>query len=257
MIAQSARPCQTNGICKTTVFRLFMPDPNNTNHPQSNSLRGEKNHCCASNGQKCAQGEEGKGERCASEARIFVRTRKFPQEKEWETRRKRGRTEERTDARMRDFRMISHCPAAGNSIHIGKAEQSERGEKNHCCASNGQKCAQGEEGKGERCASEARIFVRTRKFPQAIVYILAREVTRCGRISALLRHMARVFPLHKSKTPAFASVSGPLPEYYKGLRNQHRMGKFAFGLARAAEEVQVYVGKRSLSLSIMYKGGIS
>ena len=23
----------------------------------------------------------------------------------------------------------------------------------------------------------------------------------------------------------------PLPEYYKGLRNQHRMGKFAFGLA--------------------------
>ena len=135
--------------------------------------------------------------------------------------------------------MISHCPAAGNSIHIGKAEESERGEKNHCCASNGQKCAQGEEGKGERCASGVRIFVRTRKFPQAIVYILAREVTRCGRISALLRCMARVFPLHKSKTPAFASVSGPLPEYYKGLRNQHRMGKFAFGLARAAEEVQV------------------
>ena len=98
------------------------------------SERGEKSHCCASNGQKCAQGEEGKGERCASEARMFVRTRKFPQEKEWETRRKRGRTEERIDARMRDFRMISHCPAVGNSIHIGKAEQGERGEKSHCCA---------------------------------------------------------------------------------------------------------------------------
>ena len=55
-------------------------------------------------------------------------------------------------------------------------------------------------------------------------------------------------PPSTSKTPASASVSGPLPEYYKGLRNQHRMGKFAFGLARAAEEVQVYVGKRSLSL---------
>ena len=55
-------------------------------------------------------------------------------------------------------------------------------------------------------------------------------------------------PPSTSKTPASASVSGPLPEYYKGLRNQHRMGKFAFGLARAAEEVQDYVGKRSLSL---------
>ena len=33
----------------------------------------------------------------------------------------------------------------------------------------------------------------------------------------------------KSKTHAFACVLGRPPEYYKGLRNQHRMGKFAFG----------------------------
>lgn len=80
---------------------------------------------------------------------------------------------------------------------------------------------------------------------------------REGRKEPLLREVELSFDLAQSKTPAFASVSGPLPEYYKGLRNQHRMGKFAFGLARAAEEVQVYVGKRSLSLSITYKGGIS
>ena len=134
MIAQSARPCQTNGICKKTIFWLFMPGRNNTDQPQSKARGTKRTIVARATDKKCAQGEEGKGERCASEARIFVRTRKFPQVKEWGTRGKRGRTEERTDARMWDFRMISHCPAAGNSIHIGKAEQSERGEKNHCCA---------------------------------------------------------------------------------------------------------------------------
>ena len=77
----------------------------------------------------------------------------------------------------------------------------------------------------------------------------------CGAFSGVPAIIsAGNFVGYKSKTPAsgvlgakslilrqgnLASVFGPLPEYYKGLRNQHRMGKFAFGLARAAEEVQV------------------